>query len=86
MDIVITEEELELFIRLIEEKLSEIDKRMKNLSENKQVTRLGINGNRGRVISYRMRRYELKMQLNTLREKLFEFKSNELKKEIYKVK
>lgn len=86
MDIVITEEELELFIRLIEEKISEIDKRMKKLSENKQVTRLGINGNRGIVINCRMRRDELKMQLNTLREKLFEFKSNELKKEIYKVK
>lgn len=86
MDIVITEEELELFIRLIEEKISEIDKRIKNISENKQVSRLGIDGNKGRIASNRMRKNKLENQLNTLREKLFEFKSNELKKEIYKVK
>ena len=86
MDIVITEEELELFIRLIEEEISKIDKRIKNLRENKQVSRLGIDGNKGRIASNRMRKNKLENQLNTLREKLFEFKSNELKKEIYKVK
>lgn len=86
MDIIITEEELQLFISLIEEKISTIDKNMKNVSDNKQVTRLGINRNHTKVISYRMRKVKLEAQLNTLREKLFEFKSNELKKEIYKVK
>lgn len=81
MDITITEYELELFIDLIKYKISKLENEISKI----RLEQLELKKSRRRTLDKQMEIDRLSFKLNDLREKLFEYKSEQLRREVFEI-
>lgn len=81
MDITITEYELELFIDLIKYKISKLENEISEI----RIKQLELNQFRRRTINKSMEIDRLSLKLNNLKQKLFEYKSEQLRREVFEI-